>query len=351
MKKQAILYLLVFLSSVEAISQSVIEASAPKAISELFVKQSIFPIKLKYVNRDVKKYTNDSTYLDLSMQYQLENESWANLPIRIRARGNFRFRECYFAPLKIKIKKAVASETPFKGNKELKLVLPCKAFKGGNDYVVKEYIAYKLYEFFTPYHFKTRLLDFKLSEPKRNKVNEHVLKGFFIEDVSRIADRFDGNVMKRNVHPLQQDDLGSIKNAFFQFMIGNTDFSTGFMHNEKLLFIDKNFIPVPYDFDMSGLCNTSYSSVSQIGDDVLPISNVKQRLYRGFMRNEANMELVRAQILDKKEAILALMDDQLKHFENPKTFDSAKNYILQFFEILEDPVKFKRKIVNQARTK
>ena len=59
----------------------------------------------------------------------------------------------------------------FKGNKELKLVLPCLKEKNTNDNVIKELLAYKLFEVVSPYHFKTRLLDFTLSEQKGKKVN------------------------------------------------------------------------------------------------------------------------------------------------------------------------------------
>ena len=36
-------------------------------------------------------------------------------------------------------------------------------------------------------------------------------------------------------------------------MIGNTDFSQAYSHNVKLLYIDEQMLPIPYDFDMAGL--------------------------------------------------------------------------------------------------
>ena len=41
------------------------------------------------------------------------------------------------------------------------------------------------------------------------------------------------------------DATTSVQNAFFQFMIGNTDFSTAYQHNGKLLYINKLIIPLP----------------------------------------------------------------------------------------------------------
>lgn len=68
--------------------------------------------------------------------------------------------------------------------------------------------------------------------------------------------------MSRKVKPLQQDDLASLQNALFQYMIGNTDFSTGGQHNEKLLYTEAKYVSLPYDFDMSGLVNTSFATIS-----------------------------------------------------------------------------------------
>ena len=66
-------------------------------------------------------------------------------------------------------------------------------------------------------------------------------------------------------------------------MIGNTDYSSAYQHNEKLMFVDgMNAIPVPYDFDMSGLVDTNYAVVSQVQGENCRLTDVARRLYRGF---------------------------------------------------------------------
>lgn len=134
-------------------------------------------------------------------------------------------------------------------------------------------------------------------------------------------------------------------------MIGNTDYSVGYQHNEKLLFIDKNAVPVPYDFDMSGLCNTSYSVVSQIKGQELPITNVTERLYRGFKRDDAIMFQVKNEFLEHKDAMLSIVDAHESYFNNPKDFIKCKEFLEGFFEILANNSKFQREIMNRARTK
>ncbi|MBT8300468.1 MAG: hypothetical protein KJO63_04000 [Maribacter sp.] len=330
------------------------ESSGDKKIgkvSKLFSSDSVLQIKLKYANKVIRKSTNDSTYLDITMDYNAGGEAWETLPVKVRSRGNFRLKNCYFAPIKMKIKKEDYKGTLFKGNKKLKLVLPCLTERDRNDYVLKEFIAYKLYELISPYHYKTRLLDIALTEPKGKKFKEHKIKGFFIEDIKKVADRNGGKVLKRNVHPMQQNSLSSVQNAFFQFMIGNTDFSTAYLHNEKLLFVNKTTVPVPFDFDMSGLCNTSYSVVSQVGKDELPITEVTERMYRGFKRDNAVLLEVRNQFLQNKSKMFAIIDSLKGHFENPKAYEQCTSYINDFFKVLADDSKFKKEILNRARTK
>jgi hypothetical protein len=345
------LLLFYFLCTLSCFAQEKKEDKKIGKVSKLFFSDSVVNLKMNYANKVIRKSTNDSTYLNLNLEYQLGSDEWKSLPVRVRSRGNNRLKNCYFAPIKMKIKKEDSKGTLFKGNKELKLVLPCLTGRDRNDYVVKEFLAYQLYELVSPYHYKTRLLDITLTEPKRKDFKEHKIKGIFIEDIKKVADRNGGKVLKRNVHPMQQDALGSVKNAFFQFMIGNTDFSTAYQHNEKLLFVNKTTLPVPYDFDMSGLCNTSYSVVSQVAGEVLPITKVTQRMYRGFKRDRAVMLEVKNQFLENKTKMLAIIDAHKGYFENPKAYLECTAYIDEFFDVLTNDSKFKKEILNRARTK
>jgi len=147
------------------------------------------------------------------------------------------------------------------------------------------------------------------------------------------------------------DDLCSVQNDFFQFMIGNTDYSTAYQHNQKLLFIDKKIIPVPYDFDMSGLVDASYATVPAIKGESLNITRVTQRLFRGFQRNTQLFHATRIEFLKNKTKILELIDSLKIHFDDFKEFATARDYILGFFEVMEDPEKFSLNILRKARTK
>jgi len=352
-KKQAIfLFLLISLFITEAIfSQELAATEQDNKTTELFLKNDPLAIKLRYSNKALRKETNDSTYIDSKIEYMTGDEDWKTLDVKIRARGNYRRENCFFPPVKMKIKKSETSGTLFEGNKKLKLVLPCVLQSDYNDKVLKEYIAYKLYELVSPYHFNTRLLEIDFTDEKEKKVKNYEIKGFFIEDIDGVKDRCDGKQIKRSIHPLEQDDLCSVRNDFFQFMIGNTDYSSAYQHNEKLLFVDNNIMPVPYDFDMSGLVDASYAVVSQVQGEVLDITQVTQRLYRGFKRNPEVYQTVRKEFLNNKSKMLAIVDDLESSFEDPKEFSQARRFINDFFEVLENEKTYRKEILSVARLK
>ena len=164
---------LLFSISIFLLSFSV---SAQKALKSdaLFSDQTPVEIKLGYSNKAMNKDTNDSTFIDTTMEF-LHEGKWSSINVNLRARGNFRRNECYFPPIKMKIKKDQYQGTIFDGNKTMKLVLPCKNEKDKNDNIIKEFIAYKIYEIISPYYFKTRRLEIEFNDQGKKNKKTHTL--------------------------------------------------------------------------------------------------------------------------------------------------------------------------------
>ena len=312
----------------------------------LFENQDPLKLKLSYSNKVIRLETDDTTYVKTTMSYWYNN-NWNDLEVSLRARGNFRRSKCYFPPIKMKIKKSKAEGSLFEGNKNLKLVVPCLLQEEKNDNIIQEFIAYKFYEKISPYHFKTRMVEIEFSEVKKKKTIVHKLKGFLIEDDKRVADRFEGKSFERYIHPKAMDNMTSIQNSMFQFMIGNTDFSVAYQHNGKLLYANKKIFPLPYDFDLCGLVDASYAVVNS----TLGIKTVKDRKYRGFKRDENMVYEVRDQFLEKKSDFFNIVDAQESKFELGSEFESTKEFLLSFFDILEDKSTFDKKVIQNMRTK
>ena len=350
-----------------------------KGISSLFINEESLSLKFSYSNKKMRKEASTESYIRSYLSYK-QNDTWDSIPVELRARGNFRRTNCYFPPIKLKIKSSISKGTLFEGYKKMKVVLPCMLQKRSNDDVLKEYLAYKLYEPISPAHFKTRLVALEFTDDPRKKEaddplasifmefrkrnlstqNDSVfarrkprtyqMKAILIEDIKNVAQRNEAKVLDRFVHPLAQNAVAATRNAFFQYMIGNTDFSTAYGHNQKLLFQNSKATPLPYDFDMSGLVDASYAVVSNINNQELPITDVTQRLYRGFKRDHRIAQQVRSEFLSQKEQLLGVVENHKALFEDVKTYHKTKKYVLSFFSVLENDEKFRAEILLPART-
>ena len=312
----------------------------------LFSSNDVLETKIGFSPKVLRKSNNDTLYFDTPLMYKL-GEEWKEMEIGIRARGNFRRATCYYPPVKVDLKKKQAKATLFEGQKKLKLVLPCLKQSDKNDNILKELMVYKLFELVTPYHFKTRRLTIQFSDQNKKKTSVETINGFFIEDDKKVAKRAEGKVFERYIHPMAMDSDASIRNALFQYMIGNTDFSTAYQHNGKLLYAGKKIIPLPYDFDMSGFINPSYAVVNQ----TLGIDNIRDRKYRGFKRDVDDFQKVRKDFIAQKQAMYDLLKSYEGDFENPKEFYEAYAYVESFFEIIESDSEFNKNVIAAARTK
>ena len=330
---------LIFISTFTTLSgQRIIKSDT------LFSNQAPLRIQLNYSNKELNLKTNDSTFIQTQLVYFDKNQL-KELQVSLRARGNFRRKNCFFTPIKMKIKKSVSAESIFKGNTSLKIVLPCKNERDKNDNIIKEFIAYKIYEIISPYYFKTRMLQIELNnKPEKGGKNYH-LKGFLIEDDDKLAKRFDGKIIERKIHPLAMDHFNSVNLSLFNYMIGNTDFSSSHRHNGKLLFYDKKIIPIPYDFDLTGWVNPSYGKgvVNRLGFES------EKRKYIGFKRDENLFEEVRNHFLSLKEKIFNEINSFKTDFDHNYEFEIMSDYLEDFYRILENDKLFNRLIVSEAR--
>lgn len=316
-------------------------------IEPLFRSDSLFEMSLSYSFKELRKNTNDSLYLPTILYYKTNKENWDSLKIEMRSRGDYRIKHCFFSPARIKISKKESKGTLFEGNKSLKLVLPCHANKTANDLVLKEYLCYKLYETVSNYYFKTRLIDLELTDLDRKQAKSYTIKAFLIEDNDQVAKRFGGKIMKgKTINPYSLQDTAAVRHDFFQFMIANTDWSSLAQHNLQVIQLPlRTYIPLPFDFDMAGLVNAPYAQVNE----KLEIDNVRERLYRGFCRNEGLLQYVRAEYLEREPQIW----EALKHIENDinkNELQGLRKFIEEFFSILKNDRKFKDNILYKCRT-
>ena len=128
------LYLFILIN--EALSQD----------SELFSGKLNLNAELSFDFKELYKDTNDSTFIKSSMIFSGNGVQEDTITVRIRVRGNFRKKICYFKPIRLEIRKKLAANTIFENNRKLKLVVPCQNEKGKDELIYKELLAYKFYE-------------------------------------------------------------------------------------------------------------------------------------------------------------------------------------------------------------
>ena len=313
----------------------------------LFESKEPIAIELKFSIKQLKAETDDSTFMDSQMIFESADRRKDTLDIEIRTRGNFRLENCFYPPMRMKMKKKDVKNTVFQGDRNLKLVLPCSKAKTADNFLGKEYLAYQLYEEVSEYTFHTRLLRVKFTDTDDKRGESVEFLGFFIEDDDDVADRLGGKILdEKRIIPTLMEDTATVRHDFFQLMIGNTDWSGLFQHNEKVLMLDeKTIVPLAYDFDMTGLVNPPYAQVN----NNIGIERVTERLYRGFCRDPQLMQAVREEFLAKEDRIFKTIEDNREYFE-ASDGKACRLYLKEFFDILKSDRAFEQKILNACRS-
>ena len=185
-------------------------ASASKS-PDLFLREDpltfTLTARMQRIVTDRTKPKNDSLSVkhpaQLSYYDLLRSESIA-LPLSLVVRGNFRrnANNCDFPPLYLDFAKKKTKGTLFAKQNKLKLVTHCQA----EDYVVREYMIYKLYNQLTPLSFRARLAKVSYVDSLRKRATE-TRWGFLIEDEDDVAKRNKLVELKQGVETGAADSL------------------------------------------------------------------------------------------------------------------------------------------------
>jgi hypothetical protein len=256
-------------------------------------------------------------------------------------------------PLQLNFKKSQVKGTQFKKQDKLKLVAPCKKGPKSQQYVLREYLAYRIYEILSDQSFGTRLMRLSYIDSD-DKLASRTDLVFVIEDDDDVAKRLDVDKLRVGYNRFDQLDQPTTALVdLFQLMIGNNDYSVlngpegeYCCHNIEF-FVDEetpeNRIAVPFDFDASGLVNAEYAAPPSH----IPIKTVRTRFYRGLCQPQYVLDAAIDQIRSKKGEIMALVGDMNEISRFSKT--SSIRYLADFFELLDEAEAFKAEVVDRCR--
>ena len=260
------------------------------------------------------------------------------LPVSLSVRGITRrtVETCDFPPLRVEFTRPPSPTSPFAGQKKLKLVTHCRRNEGFQQYLLLEYAAYRMYQQLSPLSFRVRLADVQYRQEDGRPYVERL--AFFLEDTGDVARR---NGLKE-LHAPERIPVASLsprdaaRYALFQHMIGNHDWAMvagprgdDCCHNAKLIgaagVAPGAVVPVPYDFDFSGLVDAPYATPP----DALHLSDVRQRVYRGYCAHKGDAAAVAAQMRTLRPQLLAALTSTPGL--EPRTVAKAEGYLDGFF--------------------
>jgi hypothetical protein len=265
-----------------------------------------------------------------------------SIPVKLRTRGHFRLmsRNCSFVPLRVEFPRQEVEDTVFEGVGSLKLGTHCEGDQEYEQYTLREYLAYRIFNLLTPRSFRARLAKATHVDSMSGQTLA-TRYAMFIESEGDVARRLEGRVVQlprtlfRNLDP---ETLTLM--MLFEYMIGNTDFSIFALHNVRLVQDQSRILyPIPYDFDLSGVVNARYA----IPDRQLRIKTVLERLYRGPCRTMEDLRPVLATFRAKKADVMAAVDavPDLDKTSRRK----AREYLEDFYRTIEHTGSVKSQIV------
>jgi hypothetical protein len=269
-----------------------------------------------------------------------------DIPVQLGTRGHFRLmsRNCDFVPLRVQFPKAETAGTVFDGQTALKLGTHCRGDKVYENYTIREYLTYRLFNMITPLSFRARLgrASYVDATSKKSIATRYSI---FIEHENEVARRFGGRVVELPRIVFTDLDAPTLtRMMMFEYMIGNTDFSIWALHNVRIVQDRaRKLFPVPYDFDLSGFVHAPYATP----DPRIGIRSVLDRLYRGPCRTTDEFEAVAASFRAKRADMLAVIDS-MRDLESDARSE-AKGFLESFFRSIEKPNAIKKQFVDGCK--
>lgn len=265
--------------------------------------------------------------------------------IEVRPRGKYRRRICEVPPLKLKFHKKELRAAGLDTLNEIKLVVPCFNNSESEALVLREYVAYKMFERINPaYSVRARLvkITFRDRHIEQTKTPVYAL---MVEHEEQVAARLKGKIVEYFNLPTDSFDTGQFAlNAMFQYMIGNTDWGISDIRNVYFLqpHDGSKIRIVPFDFDFSGLVNAPYA----IPNNRTGLKSVRDRQLQADGVPNAALQQAAQMLKNTQATLLELCQSP---FLSEKSRSDMESFIKLFFEALGDKSKIPQRIKGDLR--
>lgn len=251
---------------------------------DLFSAEEPLSLTLKFDLKALKKTRSQDVYHDAEMTNVVSDDFQVTHSVQVMARGTFRRDNCTLPPIWLNIGHAGIKADSLQDVIRMKMGVRCKNAAQYEPYVLKEYLVYKIYNILTPLSYRVRLV--RLTIIDTGKGNEVTEDWAFLQEPDELMTlRLDGKMIESDELSMSRMNPEVINSlSMFQYMIGNGNYSVTGRHNLNILTLNSGnptgFLPVPYDFDFSGLVNTHYA----MPGEALGTTSVQERYYMGLCR-------------------------------------------------------------------
>lgn len=185
--------------------------------------------------------------------------------VELRPRGRYRRKVSQVPPMKIRFDEKEIQAEGLDTLNEIKIALPSVHSEQGNELIIKEYLAYRMFEKISDAHFRARLVKLNLVDTNAKGSGKKKLYAIVIEDEEEVARRLGGEPEDEfgvKIEKFDQQQVALV--VMFQYLIGNTDWDLPMHRNVELIKRNNGdkILALPYDFDFSGLVSAPYASPS-----------------------------------------------------------------------------------------
>ncbi len=255
------------------------QVQEPRSVFDLLTANEVLEFELTTDLKLLRDQKNTNEYQSASLSYSVGKKQTESWEIKIRSRGKFRRRVCVFPPLKLNFPKGQLKEKGLTDEDELKLITHCVEGEPGKDYLMREFLIYKLFEKLSPVFIRVHPAKIKYIDPNTGeKINAW---GILMEDEKTLERRYQADLCEDCYsfpkEAFQKDQLCLV--FLFEYLISNTDWSAPMVRNLYMLRPKdgSGALLIPYDFDFSGFVNASYARPNADFRQ----SSIRERLFIG----------------------------------------------------------------------
>lgn len=294
--------------------------------------------------KDLERHKKDKSYMPGEVSLMTKEGDTLHMNIKARTRGHIRLEICSFPPVKLKFDKSELAAHHLCALNEMDLVQHCFEGDQYDQFLLREFMCYKLFELISPYSYHVQLVRLHYRSPEGTEAHE-TTHAFLVENSEELVDRLQAKLNKNVIISSNAVERSAfLKVALFEFMIGNTDWYIPLRHNIEFIGVPgyRLLMTIPFDFDYSGLVDAPYAT----HHETLKLPSVTIRYYQGWCQTEEEVNEALKIFRDQKEKLLA-MCDHIQGFSE-RSVKHTRDYLEDFFNIIENPKKLENQIIKHC---